>query len=59
MSIPGTITLQTRSRARSASSPAAPPLTAEPARHRLVEPTRAEMLECTCPDFCERDHEQD
>lgn len=59
MANPGTITPQTRSRARSVSPLAAPRLTAEPARRRLVEPTRAETLECTCPDFCERDHEQD
>jgi hypothetical protein len=23
------------------------------------EPCTAESAECTCPDFCERDHEQD
>ena len=23
------------------------------------EPCTAEQAECTCPDFCERDHEQD
>lgn len=23
------------------------------------EPCTAEKAECTCPDFCERDHEQD
>ena len=23
------------------------------------EPCTAERAECTCPDFCERDHEQD
>jgi hypothetical protein len=23
------------------------------------EPCTAEAAECTCPDFCERDHEQD
>ena len=29
---------------------------------RLVEPaalTTAELAECTCPDFCERDHDTD
>ena len=24
-----------------------------------MEPCTAEAAECTCPDFCERDHEQD
>ena len=23
------------------------------------EPCTAEVAECTCPDFCERDHDQD
>ncbi len=23
------------------------------------EPCTAELAECTCPDFCERDHEND
>jgi hypothetical protein len=23
------------------------------------EPCTAEQAECTCPEFCERDHEQD
>jgi hypothetical protein len=23
------------------------------------EPCAAEQAECTCPEFCERDHEQD
>jgi hypothetical protein len=23
------------------------------------EPCTAEQAECSCPDFCERDHEQD
>jgi hypothetical protein len=23
------------------------------------EPCTAEMAECSCPDFCERDHDQD
>ncbi|HZR96711.1 MAG TPA: hypothetical protein VFA56_13520 [Gaiellaceae bacterium] len=26
---------------------------------RDLEPCRAETAECTCPDFCERDHEND
>ena len=26
---------------------------------RPVILTWAELAECTCPDFCERDHEQD
>ncbi len=30
-----------------------------PAGRWATGPTRAEGLECTCPDFCERDHEQD
>jgi hypothetical protein len=29
----------------------------EPARPPIV--TRAETAECTCPEFCDRDHEQD
>ena len=32
--------------------------TTEPAR-RPLQPTRAELAECTCPDPCERDHERD
>jgi hypothetical protein len=32
------------------------------AEERLVKPeapTTAELAECTCPDFCERDHDTD
>jgi hypothetical protein len=32
------------------------------AEERLVRPgalTTAELAECTCPDFCERDHDTD
>ena len=32
------------------------------AEERLLEPgapTTAELAECTCPDFCERDHDTD
>jgi hypothetical protein len=32
------------------------------APERLVKPgapTTAELAECTCPDFCERDHDTD
>ena len=25
----------------------------------VAEPCTAETAECTCPDFCERDHEND
>ena len=32
------------------------PVDSEP---RPVIATRAELAECTCPDACERDHEQD
>jgi hypothetical protein len=33
----------------------------EPAREdeRQERPPRWELAECTCPDFCERDHELD
>jgi hypothetical protein len=34
---------------------AAPPVPAA----RTPEPCTAESAECTCPDFCERDHEND
>jgi hypothetical protein len=33
-----------------------------PDEERLVKPgapTTAELAECTCPDFCERDHDTD
>ena len=30
-----------------------------PAGRWVTGPTRAETLECACPDFCERDHERD
>ncbi len=45
--------LRSRTRRRSLSTtkqwpPAAP-----------IVVTRAELAECTCPDACERDHEQD
>jgi hypothetical protein len=36
-----------------------PARTAPPAGRWVTGPTRAETLECACPDFCERDHEQD
>jgi hypothetical protein len=26
---------------------------------RPTAPTTAELAECTCPDFCERDHDTD
>ena len=28
-------------------------------RGAIDEPCTAEQAECSCPDFCERDHEQD
>jgi hypothetical protein len=31
----------------------------EPAAHRKPEPCTAESAECTCPEFCERDHDND
>jgi hypothetical protein len=34
----------------------------KPDAERLVKPgapTTAELAECTCPDFCERDHDTD
>ena len=35
-----------------------PPLTVvEPGR--VLPPMRAVAAECTCPEFCERDHERD
>ena len=30
----------------------------EPAQDEVVQPMW-ELAECTCPDWCERDHEQD
>jgi hypothetical protein len=38
-----------------------PPTPAEPRQIRLVESLKpvlstAELAECTCPEFCERDH---
>jgi hypothetical protein len=34
-------------------------LAPEPAAQRTPEPCTAESAECTCPEFCERDHEND
>jgi hypothetical protein len=31
----------------------------EPRVVRPTGPTTAELAECTCPDFCERDHDTD
>jgi hypothetical protein len=34
----------------------------EPAKSQALppmRPTTAESAECTCPDFCERDHDND
>jgi hypothetical protein len=31
----------------------------EPARASIVVLTTAELAECTCPEFCERDHDRD
>lgn len=61
MSIMGTITAATRTfrGAGAASVLSAPRQAPEPRRRWQTAPTRAETLECTCPDFCERDHEQD
>ncbi len=33
-------------------------LAPEPAPQRATEPCTAESAECTCPDFCERDHDK-
>jgi hypothetical protein len=33
--------------------------TAEPVAEPAPTPPRWELAECTCPDWCERDHEQD
>lgn len=38
-------------------SPAAAPLNFE--QHSPSAPCRAETAECTCPEFCERDHDND
>jgi hypothetical protein len=35
-----------------------PPAEREPAPDEASVPT-AELAECTCPDFCERDHDND
>ncbi len=40
-------------------APTAPELRAEAAQREPVVLTTAELSECTCPDFCERDHELD
>jgi hypothetical protein len=40
----------------------APPAVLEDSREAPVEApvlTTAEVAECTCPEFCERDHERD
>jgi len=31
----------------------------EPATATIVVLTTAELAECTCPEFCERDHDRD
>jgi hypothetical protein len=31
----------------------------EPAPQQVPEPCTAESAECTCPEFCERDHDND
>jgi hypothetical protein len=31
----------------------------ESARASIVVLTTAELAECTCPEFCERDHDRD
>jgi hypothetical protein len=33
--------------------------TASPAARPAPTVTTAELAECTCPDFCERDHDND
>jgi hypothetical protein len=62
MPLTNTITaIPTRPLAAQGSTPARPARRSElqPARRWVTGPTRAETLECACPDFCERDHEQD
>jgi hypothetical protein len=61
MSYLGTISGLTRTFRRSGTAPilSSPRPLSEPPRRWHAEPTRAETLECTCPDFCERDHEHD
>lgn len=61
MSHLGTISGSTRTFRRSSAAPilSSPRPVAEAPRRWDTEPTRAETLECTCPDFCERDHEHD
>lgn len=39
--------------------PTAVPTHPSPATARPVILTRAELAECTCPEHCERDHEND
>jgi hypothetical protein len=34
-------------------------LAPEPVAQQAPEPCTAESAECTCPEFCERDHEND
>jgi hypothetical protein len=55
-------------RGTSLKAAAAPPLirekpvkppTARPPRRRAPIVTRAELAPCTCPEHCERDHEND
>jgi hypothetical protein len=36
-----------------------PPHGSRPAAPRPVIRTRAELVECNCPEACDRDHEQD
>jgi hypothetical protein len=38
---------------------ATPEETRENALPRTERPTTAELAECTCPEFCERDHDLD
>jgi hypothetical protein len=37
----------------------APALIGDEEKPETTIVTAAEVAECTCPDFCERDHEQD
>lgn len=34
-------------------------LLARPTRPAVDDPCTAESAECTCPDFCERDHDNE
>lgn len=61
MSNSGTTTIRPTRAAMSGSAPTrtGPRSDLRPTGRWATGPTRAESLECTCPDFCERDHEQD